>query len=393
MLCLSCGKDVGENARYCSGCQTTVENTAPPQVTDKPVHYGDAGFWYRFLAHLIDHSIISFISGLIAFFFIFVFGVSLIGAGAVFAGELDESAVGIGLLMSILGILFAMILASILVGWFYYASLESSSLRATIGKLVMGIAVVDSRNQQVSFKRATGRYFTKIISGLIFCIGFLMVGFTKRKQALHDIICDCYVIKTQKLSAERLILTIFLTLVLLFGSNFLMSIGKSSLVPSNNIESFAKYSLSAEDEDIISDASSISDVKIGGELKATLNGQSFNIESIIYNNSIKTLEFKSDNSFISDKSIMVFLFEKNKAESGKLVQVNSSGDFLVPHIHISKKKAGETLPTTDIVATSSDYNLYLKFKEVNEKEVTGEISLSVPKKGLKLAGSFKAEVK
>jgi uncharacterized RDD family membrane protein YckC len=53
---------------------------------------------------------------------------------------------------------------------------------------------VDTQGRRVSFGRATGRYFGKILSGLILGIGFLMAGFTERKQALHDSIADCLVV-------------------------------------------------------------------------------------------------------------------------------------------------------------------------------------------------------
>jgi uncharacterized RDD family membrane protein YckC len=48
---------------------------------------------------------------------------------------------------------------------------------------------------QVSFGRATGRYFGKIISGMIFMIGYILAGLTEKKQALHDIIANCLVIR------------------------------------------------------------------------------------------------------------------------------------------------------------------------------------------------------
>jgi uncharacterized RDD family membrane protein YckC len=47
---------------------------------------------------------------------------------------------------------------------------------------------------RISFGRATGRYFGKILSGLTFTIGYIMAGFTQQKQALHDMIAGCLVI-------------------------------------------------------------------------------------------------------------------------------------------------------------------------------------------------------
>ena len=72
--------------------------------------------------------------------------------------------------------------------------MESSSKQATLGKLALGIVVTDLSGNRISFGRATGRYFGKIVSGMIMCIGYIMAGFTERKQALHDIMASCLVI-------------------------------------------------------------------------------------------------------------------------------------------------------------------------------------------------------
>jgi len=45
----------------------------------------------------------------------------------------------------------------------------------------------------IFFGKATGRTFGKCISG-IFCIGYLMVAYTKKKQGLHDIMAGCLVV-------------------------------------------------------------------------------------------------------------------------------------------------------------------------------------------------------
>ena len=88
-------------------------------------------------------------------------------------------------------------LLNIIVPWLYYALMESSSLQATLGKLAMGSIVTDLDGDRVSFHRATGRYFGKIISYFILMIGFLMAAFTERKQALHDMMAGCLVIQKE----------------------------------------------------------------------------------------------------------------------------------------------------------------------------------------------------
>lgn len=119
-----------------------------------------AGFWKRAVAFLIDSIIVGVVIGL---------------SNWIFA---DWLAGIIGLVA----------------GWLYWAGMESSARQATIGKQTMNIYVTDIFGQRISFMRATGRYFAKILSGLIFLIGYFMAGFTARKQALHDILANTLVI-------------------------------------------------------------------------------------------------------------------------------------------------------------------------------------------------------
>ena len=82
-----------------------------------------------------------------------------------------------------------------MMNWIYYAALESSSWHATLGKKILGLKVTDLTGNRITFARASGRFFGKILSGMILGIGFLMAGFTARKQALHDILAGCLVLR------------------------------------------------------------------------------------------------------------------------------------------------------------------------------------------------------
>jgi len=79
--------------------------------------------------------------------------------------------------------------------WLYSAILESSSKQATLGKMALGLTVTDTKTQRIGFGQASGRYFAKYISFLILCVGFMMAGFTKRKQGLHDLIASTLVLR------------------------------------------------------------------------------------------------------------------------------------------------------------------------------------------------------
>ncbi len=84
---------------------------------------------------------------------------------------------------------------SLLFGWCYYAGMESSPLRGTFGKWVLGIYVTDLEGNRISFAQGTGRFFGKIISGMLLLIGYIMIGTSDRKQGLHDKMADCLVMR------------------------------------------------------------------------------------------------------------------------------------------------------------------------------------------------------
>jgi uncharacterized RDD family membrane protein YckC len=133
-----------------------------------------AGFWKRVAAAIID-GIITTIGG---FAIGFVFGMVMV------AGGTDDPAVleGMG---NILGIIL---------GWVYFAVMESSPTQGTLGKMALGIKVTDIEGNMIGFGKATGRHFGKIISAIILLIGFIMVAFTQKKQGLHDMMAGCLVV-------------------------------------------------------------------------------------------------------------------------------------------------------------------------------------------------------
>nr|HEV7953244.1 RDD family protein [Candidatus Acidoferrales bacterium] len=64
------------------------------------------------------------------------------------------------------------------------------------GKAMLNLKVTDANGNRLSFGHASGRFFSKIVTGLVpFGIGYIMAGFTAKKQALHDFIASTVVIK------------------------------------------------------------------------------------------------------------------------------------------------------------------------------------------------------
>ena len=145
-------------------------------------HY--AGFWKRFVAYLLDQIII----GVIGFFIVVPF-LAMIGF-SIFSSDFEMTD---ELVYTLITAYFSVIILGVAAEWLYFALMESMK-GATLGKMALGIIVTDMQGNRISFGRATGRYFAKIISSLTMLIGYIMAGFTQKKQALHDMIAGCLVI-------------------------------------------------------------------------------------------------------------------------------------------------------------------------------------------------------
>lgn len=193
MFCSKCGANVADTATFCGACgqpiggivvaQAAVVPPMPGVVARPTIAY--AGFWLRFVAWIIDRILLQ----VVAWIILLPFMASLGFRGMFGRPPRPEDA------FLMLGSFFRFALIALLIDWLYYALLESSMWQGTLGKKVLGLEVTDLQGHRVSFGRATGRFFGRIISAMILCIGFIMAGFTEKKQALHDILAGCLVIR------------------------------------------------------------------------------------------------------------------------------------------------------------------------------------------------------
>jgi uncharacterized RDD family membrane protein YckC len=143
---------------------------------------GYGGFWIRFVAYVIDAILLNIAFGIIGA----IVGISIFPA--------DPANIDPAVFISEMG---SFQFVALIVTWLYFALMESSPRGATVGKMVLGLRVVDEQGNRISFMRATGRFFAKIVSGIILFIGFLMIAFTDRKRGLHDIMAGTLVIKVR----------------------------------------------------------------------------------------------------------------------------------------------------------------------------------------------------
>ncbi|HWR71299.1 MAG TPA: RDD family protein, partial [Dehalococcoidia bacterium] len=85
----------------------------------------------------------------------------------------------------------------LVITWLYWALMESSSKQGTVGKDLLGIVVTDAEGNRMSFRKATVRHLGKLASALLVLAGFVMAGFTAKKQGLHDLITGSRVVMKQ----------------------------------------------------------------------------------------------------------------------------------------------------------------------------------------------------
>ncbi|MBM3861775.1 MAG: RDD family protein [Verrucomicrobia bacterium] len=143
-------------------------------------HYEYAGFWARFCAMFLDGIIVVCLETGSGFLIGFILGF-IRGATRTYQGYEEYIILGV--------------ILSWLIPWLYSAGMESSLRQGTLGKRAMGMIVTDLKGNQISFGKATGRYFGKFVSVFTLGIGYLMAAFTERKQALHDMMAGCLVVK------------------------------------------------------------------------------------------------------------------------------------------------------------------------------------------------------
>ena len=188
MFCQSCGKENPSAAEFCQHCGREIQQptgaptSAPATQPPHPAQTGAigeySGFWLRFVAFLIDEIIWNLLVTLVVVLLV------MYAFAAVMAGG------------NIVAVILIVILAGfgITLGWyFYHAYCESSDWQGSIGKRALGLYVTDAQGGRLTFGRALARNFSIMISHMTMGVGYIMAGFTKKKQALHDMVADCVV--------------------------------------------------------------------------------------------------------------------------------------------------------------------------------------------------------
>ncbi|MBP3949771.1 RDD family protein [Bacillus suaedae] len=140
----------------------------PPSTKVNSLHF--AGFWMRLWAYLLDALVVLSINGLVSF------PLRLIGVNDLIFSP------------------YMLLSASV---FFLYFALMTKYYGQTLGKMVLGLKVISTNGSdltwtQVIFREGVGR----LIHQLFFMLRviYLFIAFTTKKQGLHDLIADTYVV-------------------------------------------------------------------------------------------------------------------------------------------------------------------------------------------------------
>jgi uncharacterized RDD family membrane protein YckC len=197
--CSECGQPATpeELARFgdrliCPNCKNAYaqklrEGVAPVGY----VQYG--GFWLRFVAVIVDGIILAIPQGILQMLLLGGLGMSMAHMEPNPGAPPAEVLAALGPMFGILGISW---IVSLAIGC-TYETFFIVKFAATPGKMAVGVKVLRPDGSKLSVGRAIGRYFAKMLSGMIIGIGYIMAGFDAQKRALHDMICDTLVTKSR----------------------------------------------------------------------------------------------------------------------------------------------------------------------------------------------------
>ncbi len=175
-ICSGCQTVNTASAKYCSHCGLLLPMEIQPEGDSTEAL---AGFWIRLAAYCIDGIILSLLNYLINL------GFNLSVDANLGIAILDDPTFWT---MQIIGFLLRAV----------YYTYCTGRWGQTPGKFVTGIKIVRSDDTPLSYPRSLARFLATFLSELTLGIGYLMIAFSTRKRALHDLICDTKVIRIRK---------------------------------------------------------------------------------------------------------------------------------------------------------------------------------------------------
>jgi len=282
----------------------TMQNTVPVQnSTQQPPQNTPtyAGFWIRFAAMLVDGMIFQIISTIIVV-------VIVIFVPSVLGNELLKN-----IIIGLYNVSFIL----------YYVLTQSGVHQATIGKRLAGIKVVHSADMsRITFGRSLGRELSKIVSYMILAIGFLMIGFTSKKQGLHDMMAGTLVIKEKPARVGAMLSIIIIPFVIqiivivvmggMFLSALFNSVGKTDY--SNTNKSNQEYIVdtpNSTNKDLSTDKTSVSETKDTGTFSYIIKMTSDGYDKALFNTTMKDYEIENPGAYVGPGIIEIHNEQEN----------------------------------------------------------------------------------
>ncbi len=168
-LCRWCGAGLDRRARFCSTCGASVIPGDAPATGANTISPGDLadreymGFWIRLAAELIDYVFL-------------IIAVILLQVVADFTS-------------------FIWVLSVPVIIYLVYKHLKCQ----TPGRKLLKIRVVNGKGEDVGFWRGAFREtIAKFVSGIFFYLGFLWIGWDRRKRGWHDHLAGTFVVRVQR---------------------------------------------------------------------------------------------------------------------------------------------------------------------------------------------------
>jgi len=185
VACSQCGRTFGQGDLVqiagnlvCGDCKPAfLSRLMAGGAASSQWHYG--GFWIRFAGVFIDGILMQVVRVPLSLLLLGTV-MSPLAAAKPNPAALTGAMVTLGFVSMLIACLYEVIMIH--------------QFGATLGKMAVGIKVVRTDGSGVGWGTSIGRYFMKIVSGLILGIGYIMAGFDDEKRALHDRVCDTRVV-------------------------------------------------------------------------------------------------------------------------------------------------------------------------------------------------------
>ena len=188
-VCAECGKvfPADETLRYgdvrvCANCKPAFLQKLQEGAAINTGALNYAAFGPRFLAWFLDAILLGAVN----------WGIQILvvaAAGAMFVANDRATATATSASLPFLAMGLSLGIG------ISYEALLVGRYGATLGKMALKLKVVTADGARVTYARAFGRYFAKMLSSLTCFIGFIIAAFdTPQRRALHDYICNTRVI-------------------------------------------------------------------------------------------------------------------------------------------------------------------------------------------------------